>query len=495
MDEGRNGRRSRGPSPNGHLSDDSSATDDSDHENGMRVGSDYQAKIPEFNPGAKADSKLDAMLVWAPHPDVPEPMLDEYSTVAKEKHGYNTEQALGMLFWHKHSVDKALTDLANFTPFPDEWTVEDKVLFEQAFSFHGKSFHRIRQMLPDKSIASLVKYYYSWKKTRSRTSLMDRQARKLAHRRQESEDEVGGSGNSDSDFENTRENGREESKNSLRTSLGAKKPDSHARLKNKRRPPRGMFLNSDDLVAVLSGPPGQAEAILKQLDAELVSLKRQVQNNKQLISMHKQKTIPGIDSWRNPDASLRINARWTNEELLLAVQGVRRYGKNFTAIAEVIGNKTEAHVRGFFVNYRRRYNLDEVLQEYQQEYGCQSAKGDEEEIGVENPKEEDSSSQSSQPSQTAANGGAELPAACSGGTTSTPPPPPPLLKEALLSQPDPAPCRDPPAGATLKPPALQQQHHQPPRMSLSPSGRTVLQQPPPLIRPNNVPPTLPTLAK
>ena len=36
--------------------------------------------------------------------------------------------------------------------------------------------------LPDKTIASLVKYYYSWKKTRSRTSLMDRQARKLANR-------------------------------------------------------------------------------------------------------------------------------------------------------------------------------------------------------------------------------------------------------------------------------------------------------------------------
>ena len=29
--EERNGRRSRGPSPNGHLSDDSSASDDSDH--------------------------------------------------------------------------------------------------------------------------------------------------------------------------------------------------------------------------------------------------------------------------------------------------------------------------------------------------------------------------------------------------------------------------------------------------------------------------------
>jgi len=38
-----------------------------------------------------------------------------------------------MLFWHKHDLDRATQDLANFTPFPDEWSVEDKVLFEQAF--------------------------------------------------------------------------------------------------------------------------------------------------------------------------------------------------------------------------------------------------------------------------------------------------------------------------------------------------------------------------
>lgn len=96
--------------------------------------------------------------------------------MAKEKHGYNIEQvslgptgvqggewtelgvaepelslvpgqALGMLLWHKHDVEKSLADLANFTPFPDEWTVEDKVLFEQAFGFHGKCFQRIQQMV------------------------------------------------------------------------------------------------------------------------------------------------------------------------------------------------------------------------------------------------------------------------------------------------------------------------------------------------------------
>ncbi|MGH0189505.1 UNVERIFIED_CONTAM: hypothetical protein FKN15_036143, partial [Acipenser sinensis] len=96
-------------------------------------------------------------------------------------------QALGMLLWHKHDVEKSLADLANFTPFPEEWTLEDKVLFEQAYSFHGKSFHRIQQMLPEKVIPSLVKYYYSWKKTRTRTSVMDRQARRLLSRKEKEE--------------------------------------------------------------------------------------------------------------------------------------------------------------------------------------------------------------------------------------------------------------------------------------------------------------------
>lgn len=53
----------------------------------------------------------------------------------------------------------------------------------------------------------------------------------------------------------------------------------------------------------------------------------------------------------------------------LFVLGVRKYGKDFRAIAEVIGTKTEAHLRSFFVNYRRRYNLDAVLKEFEAENG------------------------------------------------------------------------------------------------------------------------------
>lgn len=81
----------------------------------------------------------------------------------------------------------------------------------------------------------------------------------------------------------------------------------------------------------------------------------QIQQNKQQISSLKRKHSDSIEDLRPPtENNARFNSRWTNEELLIAVQGVRKYGKDFKSIAEMIGNKTEHHVRTFFVNYRKR---------------------------------------------------------------------------------------------------------------------------------------------
>lgn len=306
----RNGKRSRGPSPNGHGSPDSSSEDENVvpfAAEKIRVGRDYQAVCPELEPVDQRRPELisdRALLVWSPTCDISDIKLDEYITTAKEKYGYNGEQALGMLFWHKHDLNRASMDLANFTPFPDEWTVEDKVLFEQAFQFHGKSFHRIRQMLPDKSIASLVKYYYSWKKTRARTSLMDVVS---------------------------------EGRNA--TSSGTGKRESGT-----------------------GSEPGGSD---KESDND-----EKVQQNKQQLSAMKRKVgDSGVEELRPGEPPAKINSRWTNDELLMAVTAVRKYGRDFQAIAETLGTKTEAHVRSFFISYRRRYNLDAMVREHEAERG------------------------------------------------------------------------------------------------------------------------------
>jgi len=145
----------------------------------------------------------------------------------------------------------------------------------------------------------------------------------------------------------------------------------HSVFRNSSQPPKGMHINHDDLVALATGPPGQGEALLRALDREIVGHKRLVQNNKQLLSSLRRKARDrDLAPYRVcPDPASRINARWTNEELLLAVQGIRKFGKNFSAIASILGTKTESHVRSFFVNYRRRYNLDVAYKEYEAEFG------------------------------------------------------------------------------------------------------------------------------
>ncbi|XP_078516344.1 REST corepressor 1 isoform X2 [Lissotriton helveticus] len=334
---------------------------DDDQGGGMRVGLQYQAVVPEYDAEiAKSCQERDnlGMLVWSPNPNLSEAKLDEYISIAKEKHGYNMEQALGMLFWHKHNIEKSLADLPNFTPFPDEWTVEDKVLFEQAFSFHGKTFHRIQQMLPDKSIASLVKFYYSWKKTRTKTSVMDRHARKQKREREESDEEIDEANgnnavdneidqNKDSKKEGCVENATQQlshsvtshhsivpkllqprvpspppqvPKNDTIPHVKKEKYPSQAKNRAKRKPPKGMFLTQEDVAAV-SANATAATTVLRQLDMELVSIKRQIQNIKQTNSALKEKLEGGLDDYRLPEVIQKFNARWTTDEQLLAVQG------------------------------------------------------------------------------------------------------------------------------------------------------------------------------
>lgn len=129
-----------------------------------------------------------------------------------------------------------------------------------------------------------------------------------------------------------------------------------------------MFLSQEDVEAV-SANATAATTVLRQLDLELVSIKRQIQNIKQTNSALKEKLDGGIEPYRLPEVIQKCNARWTTEEQLLAVQAIRKYGRDFQAISDVIGNKSVVQVKNFFVNYRRRFNIDEVLQEWEAEHG------------------------------------------------------------------------------------------------------------------------------
>lgn len=195
--------------------------DDYQDDHGVRVGTNYQAEIPQFiaySPAPEYYEDEKAIRVWSPHNKIPDHILDEFISKAKDKFFYNTEQALGMLSWHKFDLNRAYADLPNFVPYPNEWSVEDKVLFEQAYQFHEKQFNKIKQMLPEKSMANLINYYYGWKKTRTRASLMERQTRRFASRK--AADSNGASDEEEADDENDVDNNNQDSGNVENMNVG-----------------------------------------------------------------------------------------------------------------------------------------------------------------------------------------------------------------------------------------------------------------------------------
>lgn len=331
------------------------ADDDYLEDHGMRVGSNYQAEIPQFiaySPAPEYYEEEKAIRVWSPYNKIPEHVLEEFITKAKEKFFYNMEQALGMLSWHKFDLNRAYADLPNFVPYPNEWSVEDKVLFEQAYQFHEKQFNKIRQMLPDKSMANLISYYYSWKKTRTRASLMERQTRRFASRKatdgtgqtdeEDVEDENENENNqNDTNVarDNARDDGDKESNDQLEKDT-PEDPDINCYICSKELRVQGknvavaidgpidelcsncylewksggikvvsrnelgdcyyqpagesrriLFCYSD-VIRLIEGTPEQGDLILKHLDAQIENARREIQNKKQKLSFIKDKIKP-----------------------------------------------------------------------------------------------------------------------------------------------------------------------------------------------------------
>jgi len=160
-----------------------------------RVGAQYQAVLPAFIPQSQRVSEPSedrSLQCWSPFPHEDE-KLERFIRLAMGRYRYSREQGMAMLFWHKHNMYEALHDLPNFAPKPTEWDFEDKLIFEQALQIKGKSFQHIQEMLPGKSIASLVEYYYS----RTSTSLRGKNRRRWTLLKKDSAEYDSGSGEGD----------------------------------------------------------------------------------------------------------------------------------------------------------------------------------------------------------------------------------------------------------------------------------------------------------
>lgn len=417
-----------------------------DDDKSSRVGNSFQAEIPQLIAYAPAPEYYEdekAIKVWSPNNKIPDHVLDEFLSKAKEKFYYNTEQALGMLSWHKFDLNRAYADLPNFIPYPNEWSVEDKVLFEQAYQFHEKQFNKIKQMLPDKSMASLINYYYTWKKTRCRASLMERQSRRfaLANKDPHYSDKSSNEGSSDDEADAMDTN---QTNNNTVAHEQTKDIDSAVDfepqtccvcddvLRTKYNEPSGIIVDGiianfcfkcyviwknsgrkvtlveekgdcyygpageerkillayADIKALVDGTAGDGITMLKQLDTLVQDVKRTIQTKKQKLSQINEKIQPIADQIGdlnfNEFADIlppyEITDTWSLEETQLAIQGFRRYGLDFSAISDVMRTKSPESLKIFYAKQSQQLGLDKLVEEFEKTRESSQVKSNEQVI-------------------------------------------------------------------------------------------------------------------
>ena len=85
--------------------------------------------------------------MWRPSKKLNDKQLDNYLNEIINEKSYGLEHAIRLLNAYDHDVRKSLVMANKFKPNIEEWSKEEKVMFEHAYWFHGKNFNKIKLMV------------------------------------------------------------------------------------------------------------------------------------------------------------------------------------------------------------------------------------------------------------------------------------------------------------------------------------------------------------
>lgn len=131
----------------------------------IKIGSDYQAEIPEMTQASynKTDRQPEESLkLWSPSKELKDSEIEKFTKDAQDKYGYTLEQAYGVLYWNKMSIEASIEDLKKFEPHVDNWSPKEKEMFDQAYRICEKDFSSFSKVFPDQTLKSIVEFYYKY---------------------------------------------------------------------------------------------------------------------------------------------------------------------------------------------------------------------------------------------------------------------------------------------------------------------------------------------
>ncbi|XP_076131486.1 nuclear receptor corepressor 1 isoform X1 [Alosa pseudoharengus] len=274
--------------------------------------------------------------------------------------------------------------------FMNVWTEHEKEIFREKFVQHPKNFGLIASYLERKCVADCVLYYYLTKKNQNYKTLVRRNYRPRRGRNQQitrpsqedksddkNEEDKSEKSEKKEDEEKKEEEEKDEKEESKdlgkdrdkcdggededgkeqSTPRGRKTANSQGRRKG-RITTRSMANEAASVVSDEVPPPPPEPSLPEPVQPP--------------------KTEQGPKTVREPAKTAPVTmdrgavesgetSRWTEEEMEIAKKGLVEHGRNWSAIAKMVGTKSEAQCKNFYFNYKRRHNLEELLQQHKQE--------------------------------------------------------------------------------------------------------------------------------
>ncbi|PAV88685.1 hypothetical protein WR25_17257 isoform B [Diploscapter pachys] len=143
----------------------------------IQVGEMYQAVIGnDEETKREGDTSQDderEELLWMPNSSLDSDELNQYCKLARMDYDIPMDRALFILQNCNYDIAQAKKECSKRRIVKDIWGHDDRVLFKYAFHQFGKNFGKMRQMLPHRSISSIVQFYYNSKKQTDYRSRMD----------------------------------------------------------------------------------------------------------------------------------------------------------------------------------------------------------------------------------------------------------------------------------------------------------------------------------
>ncbi|XP_061025329.1 nuclear receptor corepressor 2 isoform X20 [Eubalaena glacialis] len=226
------------------------------------------------------------------------------------------------------------------------WSEQEKETFREKFMQHPKNFGLIASFLERKTVAECVLYYYLTKKNENYKSLVRRSYRRRGKGQQQQQQMPRSNQDEKEEKEKEKEAEKEEEKPDAEN-------DKEELIKEKTDDTSGE--DNDEKEAVASKGRKTANSQGRRKGRITRSMANEA-NSEEAITPQQSAELASME--------MNESSRWTEEEMETAKKGLLEHGRNWSAIARMVGSKTVSQCKNFYFNYKKRQNLDEILQQH-----------------------------------------------------------------------------------------------------------------------------------